>query len=137
MLPDLEHLQRKEVFRSIVDMGILRTESRSPSIDYADSYPFTVFIVEEENVVVKQIRRNLKEGADLLRKVLKEIPNRDKGILGSLIGITFRKLDPTFKPEKYGCGNLSEFINRYPSILKILDRKHGEDVIYDLVVGSM
>lgn len=136
VLPDLEHLQRKGVFSSLVNMGILRTESRSPSIDYADSYPFTVFIVEEDNEVVKQIRRNLKEGEDLLRKALKEIPNRGEGVLGSLIGITFRKIDPTFKPEKYGCGNLSEFINRYPSILKISDRKHGEDVIYDLVAGS-
>lgn len=136
VLPDLEHLQRKEVFGSLVDLGLLRTESRSPSIDYVDSYSFTVFIVEEDNEVVKQIRRNLKEGEELLRKVLKEIPNREEGVLGSLIGITFRKIDPTFKPEKYACQNLSEFINRYPWILTISERKPGGDIIYDIAVRS-
>ena len=136
VLPDLEHLQRKDVFKSLVDLGILRTESRSPSVDYVDSYPFTVFIVEESNVVVKQIRKNLMEGEELLLKVLKEIPNQDDGVLGSLIGITFRKIDPSFRPEKYGCLNLSEFINRYPGILTASDRRQGEDIIYEVVGRS-
>jgi uncharacterized LabA/DUF88 family protein len=136
VLPDLEHLQRKDVFKSLVDLGILRTESRSPSVDYVDSYPFTVFIVEESNAVVKQIRKNLKEGEELLQKVLKEIPNHDEGVLGSLIGITFRKIDPSFRPEKYGCLNLSEFINRYPGVLTASDRRQGEDIIYEVVAHS-
>jgi hypothetical protein len=76
------------------------------------------------------------EGEELLLKVLKEIPNQDDGVLGSLIGITFRKIDPSFRPEKYGCLNLSEFINRYPGILTVSDRRQGGDVIYDVVARS-
>ncbi len=136
VLPDLEHLQRREVFKSLVSLGLLRTESRNPSVNYADSYPFTVFIVEEKNPIVKQIRKNFTEGEELLRKALKEVPKRDEGVLGSLIGITIRKIDASFKPEKYGCASLSDFINRYPLLLTVTDRKPGGDIIYNIIAGD-
>ncbi len=119
-----------------MSLGLLRTESRNPSVNYADSYPFTVFIVEEKNPIVKQIRKNFTEGEELLRKALKEVPKRDEGVLGSLIGITIRKIDASFKPEKYGCASLSDFINRYPLLLTVTDRKPGGDIIYNIIAGD-
>ncbi len=130
VLPNLDHLQRKKIFQSLIDLKVLRTELRNPSVAFADSYPFTVFIVEEDNPIVKKLRKNINEGRELLLKAIKGASSKDGGILGSYLGLLLRKQDPKFSPEKYGCVSLSEFIERYPDVLSASGRKHGEDILY-------
>ena len=138
-LPELEHIQRKKVFGSLIEKEVIRTQQRMA--DYPDALgnilPYTVFLVNEDSSVVKAVRANMKSGDQVARDILEQAAKDaadNKGIvLGANLGNLLRKLDPSFSPIKYGFVNLTEFIERYPDIL-LYEGKSGGDKKYKLTI---
>lgn len=58
-LPELSHLQRKQVFQSLVEKGVLETQMRESAVPggMGESEKFAVFIVREDSSLVKTIRK--------------------------------------------------------------------------------
>ena len=61
--------------------------------------------------------------------------NDDGEVLGTELAVMMRKLDPTFSPQNYGVLKLSEFVARYPEILKKTMKRSGMDVIYQAQIS--
>lgn len=135
-LPDLDHFERKQVFSSLVQMGILKTEKKMPEFPdpFGNMIYFTVFTVNEDNVVVKSLRKHQKESneeaATLLKKAVKLAADKDGIVLGAKLGLKLRELEPDFVPAKYGFSDLGEFIEHYPEILSYEGLKSGGDNKY-------
>ncbi|MEM0155349.1 MAG: NYN domain-containing protein [Thermoplasmataceae archaeon] len=136
-LPELEHFQRKQVFASLVEKEVIKTQQRMA--DYPDDLgniiPYTVYIVNEDSSVVKAVRDNMKSSDQVARAILekaaKDAADNKNYVLGANLGNVLKKLDPSFSPIKYGFGNLTEFIERYPDIL-VFEGKSGGDKKYKL-----
>ena len=137
-LPDVDHFRRKVIFSSLVDRGLVLTQQRMPeSVDpYLGDFPYTVYVINEENQYIKEIRNSTKSvsrtGRDLLEDAAIKVADIDREVLGADLGNTLRKLDPTFSPLKYGFNNLTEFIEQYPDILQYEGIKSGGDKKYKL-----
>ena len=129
-LPNLDHLQRKEVFSSLVALDAIRTYQKDA---YAGDEVFTVFEVNEDSDIVKKFRKDNDTGKELLKKAVVSIVDKDGYVLGSVLGMTLRKIEPSFTPAKYGCRNVREFTERYPDILVDTEEKSGEDRKYKIV----
>lgn len=139
-LPELEHFQRKQVFSSLVETGVVKTSQKMP--EYADLFgrvmPYAVFVLNEEHEAVKAIRDNVRSavqaGRELLEKAARNAATKDGIVLGANLGNKLKGIDPEFSPRKYGFENLTEFIERYPDILVYEGVKSGGDKKYKLVV---
>lgn len=138
-LPYLEHFQRKQVFSSLVEKGIVATQQRIPEYTdaFGNAFPFTVFGINEENETVKSIRahtRNtLQNSRDLLLEASRRSADKNGSILGANLGNMLKKLDPSFMPAKYGFNSLTEYIERYPDILIFEGLRSGGDKAYRFI----
>ncbi|MDA8054532.1 MAG: NYN domain-containing protein [Thermoplasmatales archaeon] len=128
-LPNLDHLQRKEVFGSLVDLEILRTHQKQ---GFLGDEIFTVFEINEENDIVKKFRKDYGTGKELLKKAVASVVDESGYVLGSKLGTILRKIDQSFSPANYGCRNVMEFTERYPDILLDTGEKAGEDRKYKI-----
>lgn len=139
-LPELEHFDRKSVFSSLVKLNLLKTERRDP--EYPDPFGnllyFTVFTVNEDNPIIKSLRKHRKEShreaATLLKDAVRQSSNRDGTVLGAKLGVKLRELEPDFVPAKYGFADLAELIDYYPDILIYEGEKSGEDKKYRITL---
>ena len=141
-LPDLEHLARKQVFRSIEEAGIILTEKKKPEFpdSYGNLFSFTVFTVNENSKIVKALRSkrtdSVAEARDLLLNASKSIAEPDNTVLGARLGIKLREINPGFLPAKYGFADLADYVEHYPDILIYEGEKQGEDRVYRFVKGD-
>jgi len=76
------------------------------------------------------------EGAALLTKAVLNVMNDDGEVLGTELAVMMRKLDPTFSPQNYGVLKLSEFVAKYPDILKKTAKRSGMDVVYQSQIAG-
>jgi uncharacterized LabA/DUF88 family protein len=129
-LPNLDHLQRKEVFSSLVNLEVIKTYQKEA---YARDEVFTVFEINEDNDIVKKFRKDNGTGRELLKKTVATAVDENGYILGSALGTALRKIDPSFTPAKYGCRNVREFTEQYPDILIDTEEKSGQDRKYKVV----
>jgi len=62
-LPELSHLQRKQVFQSLVEKGVLETQLRETVVPggMGDTEKFAVFVVREDSNIVKMLRKKIGE----------------------------------------------------------------------------
>ena len=138
-LPYLEHFQRKQVFSSLVEKGIVVTQQRTPEYTdtFGNAFPFIVFVINEENQAVKSIRAHtrstLQNSKDLLLEASRRSADKNGTILGANLGNMLKKLDPSFMPGKYGFNSLTEYIERYPDILIYEGLKSGGDKAYRFI----
>ncbi|EQD27794.1 protein containing DUF88, partial [mine drainage metagenome] len=138
-LPDLDHMERKNLFRSLEETGIIEVEKRK--LEYPDPFGnmifFTVFMINENSTIVKEFRKNRNnsstEGEDLLRKAALSAADENGNVLGAKLGMKLRELDPGFVPAKYGFVDLTEFVDHFPKILVYEGMKSGEDRKYRLM----
>ena len=86
--------------------------------------------VEKKETIAPAGKSQASEGASLLTKAVLNVMNDDGEVLGTELAVMMRKLDPTFSPQNYGVLKLSEFVARYPEILKKTMKRSGMDVIY-------
>lgn len=140
-LPDLDHSQRKQIFNTLVEKGIVLVEQRTPQntdLDFV-SLPFAVFVINENNEAVKTIRSSANDASNNLRKIVLEAALKtaddDGSVLGADLGNTLRILDPEFSPGKYAFNSLTEIIEHFPDILLHDGIKSGGDKKYKLVAN--
>ncbi len=137
-LPNVEHFRRKRIFSSLVEKRIVLTEQRMPDVPDPNlgSFPYTVFVINDEHEAVIAIRNSTKsvsqKGRDLLEEAAFMAADSNKTVLGANLGNVLKKLDPTFSPLKYGFNGLTEFIEQYPEILQYDGAKSGGDRKYRL-----
>ncbi|OWP56271.1 MAG: hypothetical protein B2I17_06725 [Thermoplasmatales archaeon B_DKE] len=138
-LPELDHLGRKKIFTTLVQLGLVVTEKRTPMLpdDYGNQYQYTVFTIDETNKFVKELRKSFSnkesEGKNLLTLAAKKSADSDGKVLGSKLGLQLRDLDHKFLPEKYGFDDLRAFVEHYPEILVYQGERSGGDRVYKLV----
>lgn len=138
-LPELDHLERKKIFASLVRAGLLLTEKKTPEIpdSFGNQYPYTVFTIDEKNRFVRELRKSRKtsfdEGKSLLSKAAAMVADVDGKVLGSKLGIKLREINPEFVPMRYGFIDLSLFVDNYPEILVFEGERSGGDMIYRLL----
>ena len=140
-LPDLDHSQRKLIFKTLAEKGIVLIEQRTPQNTDPDlvSLPFSVFVINEDSEAVKAIKNNVNDAPNDLRTIVLEaalkIADDDGNILGADLGNAIRLLDSEFSPGKYGFNNLTEIIEQFPDILLYDGIKSGGDKKYKLVAN--
>ncbi|MHB1492258.1 MAG: NYN domain-containing protein [Thermoplasmataceae archaeon] len=141
-LPDLEHLARKKVFRTIEEAGIILIEKKKPEFpdSYGNLFPFTVFTVNENSKIVKALRSNrtdsVVDARALLLNASKSVAEPDNTVLGARLGIKLREINPGFLPAKYGFTDLADYVEHYPDILIYEGEKQGGDRVYRFVKGD-
>jgi uncharacterized LabA/DUF88 family protein len=129
-LPGLSHLQRKDVFGSLVKKGMIKTSAKQ------DSYgaTFAVFSVNEDHPIVKdereRVRKATQQGRALLIRAAKTACDDNGSVKGADLAIALRELDPSFDPRSYGVFKIADFVELYPDILRLEGQRTATDPTY-------
>jgi NYN domain/OST-HTH/LOTUS domain len=139
-LPALSHLERKQVFSSLVKKGIILT-SQKQNEPFGDV--FAVFSVAEDHPAVKAARETpavqaasqrleatLEQGRELLIRAVKVAKDKNGNVKGAPLSAALRSLDPEFDPKDYHVSKLADFIGLYPDVLELEGSLTATDPTY-------
>lgn len=139
-LPALSHLDRKQVFSSLVKKRVILTslKQNGPLGDI-----FAVFSVVEDHPAVKATRETpavkaashrleatVKQGEDILVRAVRIAKDKNGNVKGAKIAAALRSLDPEFDPKDYHVSKLLDFIELYPHILELQGNLTSTDPTY-------
>ncbi len=127
-LPSLNHTHRREIFQVLVEKQILQIKSISSTYD--ESEVFSVFVVDEDNSIVKKVRKRMVEGEQLVKKAAKESVDEEGTVTFSSLRDKIQEIDPDFSLSKFGSRAFSEFLGRYSAILARTGLNDLGDKIY-------